>query len=79
MGKGILLHLKANLHVHMHLLICVYLKTMMQDLPFDPTGELDGLRQFIEDNVDLCKWIGIIVISTQVELMELIIYPLARF
>ncbi|KAG7036276.1 Tetraspanin-18, partial [Cucurbita argyrosperma subsp. argyrosperma] len=36
-----------------------------KDLPFDPTGELDGLRKFIEDNVDLCKWIGIIVISTQ--------------
>lgn len=42
---------------------------MMQDLPLDPTGELEGLRKFIEDNIDLCKWIGIIVISTQVELM----------
>ncbi|XP_038888178.1 tetraspanin-20 [Benincasa hispida] len=36
-----------------------------KDLPLDPTGELDGLWQFIEDNIDLCKWIGIVVISTQ--------------
>lgn len=36
-----------------------------KDLPLDPTGELEGLRKFIEDNIDLCKWIGIIVISTQ--------------
>lgn len=42
---------------------------MMQDLPLDPTGELDELRQFIEDNINLSKWIGIVVISTQVELM----------
>ncbi|XP_022967314.1 tetraspanin-20-like [Cucurbita maxima] len=36
-----------------------------KDLPLDPTGELEELRQFIEDNIDLCKWIGITVISTQ--------------
>ncbi|XP_008447349.2 tetraspanin-18 [Cucumis melo] len=36
-----------------------------KDLPLDPTGELDELRQFIEDNIDLSKWIGIVVISTQ--------------
>lgn len=43
----------------------------MQDIPLDPTGELDEFRHFIEDNIDLCKWIGIIVISTQVELMAI--------
>ena len=64
MGKGIVLHLKENLLV---LSICIYSKTMVQDLPLDPTGELEELRRFIEDNIDVCKWIGIIVISTQVE------------
>lgn len=37
-----------------------------QDLPYDPTGELHSLRSFIEDNSDVCKWIGIVVVSIQV-------------
>ena len=37
-----------------------------QDLPFDPTGELDSLRSFIENNIDICKWVGITVVSIQV-------------
>ncbi|GAY40172.1 hypothetical protein CUMW_050010 [Citrus unshiu] len=36
-----------------------------KDLPFDPTGELDSLRSFIEDNVDICKWVGITVVIVQ--------------
>ncbi|KAI4300110.1 hypothetical protein L6164_033524 [Bauhinia variegata] len=36
-----------------------------KDLPFDPTGELDSLRSFIEDNSDICKWVGITVIVIQ--------------
>ncbi|KAJ4728377.1 putative Tetraspanin family protein [Melia azedarach] len=36
-----------------------------KDLPFDPTGELDSLRSFIEDNVDICKWVGITVVVIQ--------------
>lgn len=36
-----------------------------KDLPFDPTGELDSLRYFIEDNVDICKWVGITVVVIQ--------------
>ncbi|KAG8486886.1 hypothetical protein CXB51_020398 [Gossypium anomalum] len=37
-----------------------------KDIPFDPTGELDSLRSFIEDNVDICKWVGLSVVIIQV-------------
>ncbi|XWS31333.1 hypothetical protein CRYUN_Cryun23aG0067800 [Craigia yunnanensis] len=36
-----------------------------KDLPFDPTGELDSLRSFIEDNIDIFKWVGISVVIIQ--------------
>ncbi|KAL4309969.1 hypothetical protein GQ457_01G056320 [Hibiscus cannabinus] len=36
-----------------------------KDIPFDPTGELDTLRSFIEDNIDICKWVGISVVIIQ--------------
>ncbi|KAM7527367.1 hypothetical protein LguiB_030777 [Lonicera macranthoides] len=36
-----------------------------RDLPFDPTGELDALRGFVEANLDLCKWVGILVVIIQ--------------
>ncbi|KAH7517481.1 hypothetical protein FEM48_Zijuj09G0069400 [Ziziphus jujuba var. spinosa] len=36
-----------------------------KDLPFDPTGELQSLRSFIEANVDICKWVGITVVVIQ--------------
>lgn len=36
-----------------------------KDLPYDPTGELDSLRSFVENNVDICKWVGITVIIIQ--------------
>nr|GMD27999.1 tetraspanin-18-like isoform X1 [Ipomoea batatas] len=31
----------------------------------DPTGELASLCNFIEDNIDVCKWVGIVVIIIQ--------------
>ncbi|KAK4344699.1 hypothetical protein RND71_034875 [Anisodus tanguticus] len=37
------------------------------DLPMDPTGELHSLRTFIEQNMDVCKWIGIVVVVIQAE------------
>ncbi|XP_038708463.1 tetraspanin-18-like [Tripterygium wilfordii] len=37
-----------------------------KDLPVDPTGELESLRSFIENNVDICKWVGISVLVIQV-------------
>ncbi|KAI4341619.1 hypothetical protein MLD38_026319 [Melastoma candidum] len=36
-----------------------------QDLPSDPTGELDSLLSFIHSNADICKWIGIAVLAVQ--------------
>ncbi|XXG77158.1 hypothetical protein AAC387_Pa08g1365 [Persea americana] len=36
-----------------------------EDLPYDPTGELDSLRSFIDDNIDLCRWVGLAVIFIQ--------------
>ncbi|XP_075508436.1 tetraspanin-18 [Primulina tabacum] len=37
-----------------------------KDLPLDPTGELDSLRTFIEDNVDIFEWVGIAIAVIQV-------------
>lgn len=37
-----------------------------KDLPPDPTGELDSLRNFIETNIDVCKWVGFAVVVIQV-------------
>ncbi|XP_028765559.1 tetraspanin-18 isoform X2 [Neltuma alba] len=36
-----------------------------EDFPYDPTGELDSLRAFIADNIDICKWIGLAVLIIQ--------------
>ncbi|XP_072967701.1 tetraspanin-18 [Typha angustifolia] len=40
-------------------------KHWQEDLPYDATGELKNLRAFIEDNMDICKWVGISVIVIQ--------------
>ncbi|KAI3819529.1 hypothetical protein L1987_13370 [Smallanthus sonchifolius] len=37
-----------------------------KDLPEDSTGRIDSIREFIEDNVDICKWVGITIIVVQV-------------
>lgn len=39
---------------------------VMQDLPYDSTGELKRVRAFIEDNMDTCKWVALGVIIIQV-------------
>ncbi|XP_019058182.1 PREDICTED: tetraspanin-18 [Tarenaya hassleriana] len=36
-----------------------------KDLPYDPTEELDGLRAFIAEKIDMCKWVGIAVVVVQ--------------
>ncbi|MFS7930650.1 hypothetical protein Hanom_Chr04g00346741 [Helianthus anomalus] len=33
-----------------------------KDLPEDPTESIDSIREFIEDNVEICKWVGIITL-----------------
>ncbi|KAJ1394556.1 Tetraspanin/Peripherin [Sesbania bispinosa] len=37
-----------------------------EDLPIDPTGQLESLRSFIEDNLDICQWVGIAVLVIQI-------------
>ncbi|KAL4558602.1 hypothetical protein LXL04_036803 [Taraxacum kok-saghyz] len=37
-----------------------------KDLPADPTGEIDSIRDFVQDNIDVCKWVGIVIIVVQV-------------
>ncbi|XP_043703375.1 tetraspanin-18 [Telopea speciosissima] len=36
-----------------------------KDLPSDPTGDLASLQVFIEENFDICKWLGITVVIIQ--------------
>ncbi|XP_031503369.1 tetraspanin-20 isoform X2 [Nymphaea colorata] len=36
-----------------------------EDLPYDPTGEFQQLRSFIEDNIDMCKGVGLFVVAIQ--------------
>ncbi|KAK9733841.1 hypothetical protein RND81_04G096100 [Saponaria officinalis] len=36
-----------------------------KDLPFDQTGELRNLKSFIEEYVDMCKWLGITLLCIQ--------------
>ncbi|KAF3789543.1 Tetraspanin-18 [Nymphaea thermarum] len=36
-----------------------------EDLPYDPTGEFQQLRSFIEDNVDICNGVGLSVVAIQ--------------
>lgn len=41
------------------------IKSFFQDIPFDPTGELDSLCTFIKDNVDVFEWVGIALVIIQ--------------
>lgn len=43
----------------------VFNKHWEEDLPHDSTGELKRLRAFIEDNIDIFKWVGITVVVVQ--------------
>ena len=43
-----------------------YSMIFFQDIPYDPTGDVDNFRNFIEDNADICKWVGIAVLIVQV-------------
>ncbi|XP_073308483.1 tetraspanin-19-like [Primulina huaijiensis] len=36
-----------------------------EDFPEDPSKNLDQLKQFIRKNFDICKWIGLTVVSVQ--------------
>ncbi|XP_051129163.1 tetraspanin-19-like [Andrographis paniculata] len=36
-----------------------------EDFPEDPTGNLDNLKSFIQENFDICKWVGLAVVALQ--------------
>uniref|UniRef100_A0A803LAG5 Tetraspanin-18 n=1 Tax=Chenopodium quinoa TaxID=63459 RepID=A0A803LAG5_CHEQI len=36
-----------------------------KDLPYDPTGELEKLKSFVKENIDICKWLGLTLLSVQ--------------
>ncbi|KAL1330050.1 hypothetical protein HN51_047215 [Arachis hypogaea] len=36
-----------------------------EHLPIDPTGQLDSLKSFIKENMDICEWVGIAVLVIQ--------------
>ncbi|XP_047970801.1 tetraspanin-19-like [Salvia hispanica] len=36
-----------------------------EDFPADATGNLDRLKDFIKDNYDICKWIGLSMVAVQ--------------
>jgi hypothetical protein len=38
----------------------------MQDIPEDPTGELDKVQKFVLDNLDICKWVSLGVVLLEV-------------
>ena len=38
----------------------------LQDFPKDPTGQFDQAKNFVRENFDICKWIGLIVLILQV-------------
>ncbi|KAH6764019.1 hAT dimerization domain-containing protein / transposase-like protein [Perilla frutescens var. frutescens] len=36
-----------------------------EDFPTDSTGNLDQLKEFVKDNFDICKWVGLTVVAVQ--------------
>ncbi|KAL8191906.1 hypothetical protein R6Q57_028637 [Mikania cordata] len=36
-----------------------------RDLPLDPTGEIDRFQEFVQSDIEFCKWIGIAIIIIQ--------------
>jgi hypothetical protein len=41
----------------------------VQDLPDDPTGELDKIKEFLEENLDICKWVALSVVVLEVRVL----------
>lgn len=53
----------------MHNYILVIVMAAMQDLPDDPTGQLDKVEQFVKDNINICKWVALGVVIVEVILV----------
>ncbi|XP_008789494.2 tetraspanin-18 isoform X2 [Phoenix dactylifera] len=45
--------------------VLMFDKHWEEDLPYDSTGELKSLCAFIEENMDICKWVALTVIVIQ--------------
>ncbi|KAJ6825126.1 tetraspanin-18 [Iris pallida] len=54
----------------------VFNKHWEEDLPYDSTGELKNLRLFIEDNIDIFKWVGVTV--TVIQALSLLLSVILR-
>lgn len=39
---------------------------VLQDIPEDPTGELDKVQKFVVENLDICKWVALGVVLLEV-------------
>jgi hypothetical protein len=40
-------------------------KHWRQDLPDDPTGQLDKVEKFVKENLDICKWVALGVLIVE--------------
>lgn len=36
-----------------------------EDFPDDPTGNFDEFKNFVKENYEICKWIGLVVLAVQ--------------
>ncbi|KAF8391366.1 hypothetical protein HHK36_023670 [Tetracentron sinense] len=36
-----------------------------EDFPEDPAGRFDEFKDFVKSNFEICKWIGLLIVSTQ--------------
>ncbi|KAL3509401.1 hypothetical protein ACH5RR_028802 [Cinchona calisaya] len=36
-----------------------------EDFPDDPTGNFSEFKEFVKENFEICKWIGVVVVSVQ--------------
>ena len=42
-----------------------------QDFPEDPSGSFDQFKDFVRSNFNICKWIGLSIVTVQVSLCQL--------
>ena len=42
----------------------------LQDVPEDPTGELDKVQKFVMENLDICKWVSLAVVLLEVSVTQ---------
>ncbi|KAL8504945.1 hypothetical protein ACS0TY_016228 [Phlomoides rotata] len=50
-----------------------------EDILPDPTGELDNLRTFIQENMDVFEWIGIVILTIQACFYSLYLHVSCEF